>query len=57
MMCLGNVLISDLKIQVLSSQKVLDLLLTPITFIIDLLGYSYPLCSSLLRVMDLISIL
>lgn len=57
MLCLGNVLISDLRIQVLSSKKVLGLVLAPITFIIDLLGYSCPLCSFLLKVMDLISFL
>lgn len=56
-MCLGSVLISDLRVQVLSSQKVADVVLTPITFIIGLLDYCCPLCSSLFRVMDLISIL
>jgi len=40
MMYLGSVLISDIRIQVLSSQKMSGLVLTPITFIIGLLDYS-----------------
>lgn len=56
-MCLGSVLISDLRIQVLSSQKVSDLVLTSITFIIGLLDYSCPLCTTLFRLLELVSIL
>lgn len=37
--------------------EMLDLVLTPATFIIGMLDYSCALCSSLFRVMDLISIL
>lgn len=36
MMYLGRVSIMDLRIQVLSSQKVLDLVLTSVTFVIGL---------------------
>lgn len=37
-MCFGSVFISDLKIQVFFYQKVLDLVLTPATFIIGSAG-------------------